>query len=121
MAPKQALVSAWPTRYLTRGNRNDYPSVFMRIFTSCRRRFAEAEEVLHGHASPVGFWRHEFAPSPGPKEGVHRPLTDVFTTAVGEGKYIDKKIPSPSTGEGKGGGDLRDYFTPSWGENAPAF
>ena len=43
-----------------------------------------------------------------------RPLT-LPSPRGGEGKYIEiqKEIPSPSTGEGQGGGDFGNFFTPS--------
>ena len=39
--------------------------------------------------------------------------------ARGEGEHTEiKKIPSPLMGEGEGGGDLWDFFTPSEGLQA---
>jgi hypothetical protein len=77
-----ALISSWPTRYLSHGNRNDHPFVFIVVFVSCRRRSAEVGEVLHGHASPAGFWRREFAPSPGNERGLRLRLFNFFTASL---------------------------------------
>jgi hypothetical protein len=76
--PKQALISPWPTGYLSHGSRNDHPFVFVKVFASCRRRSAEVGEVLRGHASPAGFWRCEFAPSPGNERGLRLPPFNFF-------------------------------------------
>jgi hypothetical protein len=82
MTPKQALISPWPARDLYHGSRNDHPFAFIRVFASCRRRFAEIREVLSGHASPAGFWHHEFAPSPGNKKGLRLPPFNFFTASL---------------------------------------
>jgi hypothetical protein len=87
-APKQALISPWPARDLYHGSRNGRPFVLIRVFATCRRRSAEVGEVLSGHASPAGFWRREFAPSPGNKRGLCLPPFNIFT-------------PSPVKGEGR--------------------
>ncbi len=56
MPPKQALVSPWPKRYLIRGGRTDYLSVFIQASASCRGRFAE----VRGSASKPCFTRRLF-------------------------------------------------------------
>jgi hypothetical protein len=80
--PKQALLSPWPARYLNHGSRSDHPFVFKKVFASCRRRSAEVGKVVHGHAFPAGFWRCEFAPSPGNKSGLRIPLFNFLTTSL---------------------------------------
>jgi len=80
--PKQALISPWPTRYVSHGNRNDHPFVFIIVFASPPRRSAEFGEVLHGHVSPAGFWRREFAPSPGNDRGSRLPPSNFFTASL---------------------------------------
>jgi hypothetical protein len=106
-APKQALISPWPTRDLYHGSRNDHPFEFIRVFAICRRRFAEVGEAFSGLASPAGFWRREFAPSPSNKRGLCLPPFNFFTASPveGEGNLLDV-YPLPCGGEGRVRGGL---------------
>jgi hypothetical protein len=62
---------------------------FNKVLPSCRRRSAEVEEVLHGHLLPAGFWRHEFAPSPGNEKGFFLPRLNFFTASLPSGEEHD--------------------------------
>jgi len=80
--PKQALVSPWPARCFTHWSRRENPFGFMKIFPNCRRRSAEALEVLYGPPSPAGFWRREFVPPPDNEKGLCIPPWDFFTASL---------------------------------------
>jgi hypothetical protein len=77
---------------------------------SCQRRSAEVEEVLHGHLSPAGFWRREFAPSPGNKRAFSLAQFEIFHSfpfSKGEkAEGILHRIPqsSPPFEKGRTGG-----------------
>ena len=54
----------------------------MKIFPNCRRRSAEALEVLYGPPSPAGFWRREFVPPPDNEKGLCLPSLIFFTASL---------------------------------------
>ena len=69
--------------------------------------------MLHSHPSPAGFWRHEFAPSPGNKKGFFLPQLKFFTASPikGEGIGRTKIFPLPSWEGIGGGGYKRKFYT----------